>query len=71
MGMALLAAGSGQKTAALDWLEKAFTRFYIDEMAILEEPLFKKIRKTKRFKAMMAKNHPPGRRSDERLEPYH
>ncbi len=60
LGMALLAAQKGQKTAALDWLEKALGSFYLDKWAIEEEPLFSKIRKTKRFKAMMLKNFPPG-----------
>ena len=58
LGMALLAAKNGQETAALDWLEKALNSFYFDKWAIDEEPLFKKIRKNQRFKAMMKKYFP-------------
>ena len=59
-GFALLAAKKGDKTAALDWLEKSLDNFYPEPESILAEPLFSKIRKTKRFKAMMLKNFPPG-----------
>lgn len=46
-GMALFFAKKGDKTAALDWLEKFLDNFFPDENMILEEPLFSKIRKTK------------------------
>ncbi len=59
-GFALLAAKQGRKTEALDWLEKSLDNFYPDDKSILAEPLFSKIKKTKRFKAMMLKNFPPG-----------
>jgi hypothetical protein len=58
LGMALLAAKNGQKTAALDWLEKALDSFYFDETAIEEELLFEKLRNTKRFKTLLAKHFP-------------
>ncbi len=57
-GMALLAAQRHQETEALDWLEKSLDNFYPDSESIMEEPLFKKIRKTKRFKAQMEKHFP-------------
>ena len=49
-----------QLRAALDWLEKSLDNFYPEPESILAEPLFSKIKKTKRFKAMMLKNFPPG-----------
>ena len=58
--MALLAAARGDKTAALDFLEKALDNWYPRLEPILEEPLFKNLRKTKRLKAMKAKHFPPG-----------
>ncbi|MDO8368036.1 MAG: caspase family protein [Saprospiraceae bacterium] len=58
MGMALLAAKKGRKSEALDWLEKSLSSYYFDEKAISEEPLFSKIRKTKRFKALMLNYFP-------------
>lgn len=57
-GMALLAARRDQPAEALDWLERALDNFWPDAEAVRTEPLFKKIRKTKRFKAMMAKHFP-------------
>ncbi len=57
-GYALLAAQDGNKTAALNWLEKSLDNFYPDAESIQAEPLFKKIRKTKRFKEMMNRNFP-------------
>ena len=58
LGMALLAAKNGRNNAALDSLEKALDRYYFDEVAIGEEPLFAKLHKTKRFKALLAKHFP-------------
>ena len=55
MGMALLAAKNRRKKEALDWLEKALNSYFFDITAIYEEPLFSKIRKTKRFKSLMLK----------------
>lgn len=57
-GMALLEAKRGNKTAALDWLEKSLDNFYPSQLDILEEPLFAKIRRAKRFKALMQKHFP-------------
>ncbi|MCK6692841.1 MAG: caspase family protein [Thermoanaerobaculia bacterium] len=57
-GMALFAAKQGKKNEALDWLEKALDNWYPIPGPILEEPLFKKLRKSKRFKAMMEKHFP-------------
>ncbi len=59
-GLARYAAKKGDKTAALDYLEKALDRWYPRPEPILEEPLFSKIKNTKRFKALMAKHFPPG-----------
>lgn len=59
-GMALLAANRKNSTEALDWLEKSLDNFWPDEKAILEEPLFKKLRKTERFRDLMAKHFPAG-----------
>lgn len=56
--MARLKAREGKSKEALDWLEKALARYYPIPKPILDEPLFRKIRKTKRFKAMMAKHFP-------------
>lgn len=57
-GFALLAARKGRQTEALDWLERALDNWYADIISINQEPLFKKIRKTKRFEAMMKKHFP-------------
>ena len=57
-GLACLAAAKGDKSGALDYLEKTLDRYYPVPGPILEEPLFKKIRKCKRFKALMAKHFP-------------
>ncbi len=57
-GMALLRAQQGQMDEALNWLEKALDNWYPRSEPILEEPLFKNIRKTKRFKALMKKHFP-------------
>jgi protein O-mannosyl-transferase len=57
-GMALLAAGRNNQTEALDWLEKSLENFWPDADSVLEEPLFKKLRKTKRFQALMKKHFP-------------
>ena len=58
-GFALLAARNGKTREALDWLEKALDNCFGDARAIYQEPLFKSLRKTKRFNAMMAKHFPP------------
>lgn len=60
MGMALLSAQKGRRKEALNWLEKALNRYYFDKWAIEEEPLFAKIRKAKRFKALMQTHFPEG-----------
>ncbi len=57
-GLACLYAKKGEKTRALDCLEKALDCWYPVPEPILAEPLFKKIRKTKRFKALLAKHFP-------------
>ncbi len=59
-GFALLAAQKGRETEALDWLEKALDNFYPDLESIWMEPLFKKIKKTKRFREMLTQHSPPG-----------
>ena len=55
-GYALLAAADKRQEEALDYLEKALDLWYPREEPILAEPLFKKIRKTKRFKLLMKKH---------------
>ena len=57
-GFALLAAKQGKNQEALDWLEKALDNFFPDSEAVLEEPLFAKLRKTTRFKSLLAKHFP-------------
>ncbi len=57
-GFALLAAQNGKAAEALDWLERSLDNYFPDERAIRAEPLFSKIRKTKRFRKMMEKNFP-------------
>ena len=57
-GYALLAAVQKQQGEALDYLEKALDYWLPEAEPVLEEPLFKKIRETKRFKAMMEKHFP-------------
>ncbi|MBK9337460.1 MAG: caspase family protein [Lewinellaceae bacterium] len=57
-GMALLAATRGQQQEALDWLEKSLDNFWPEAGSIQAEPLFKKIRKTKRFRELLAKHFP-------------
>ncbi len=57
-GLACLYAKKGEKTRALDCLEKALDCWYPVPEPILAEPLFKKIRKTKRFGELMAKHFP-------------
>ncbi|MDO8368037.1 MAG: caspase family protein [Saprospiraceae bacterium] len=56
--MARFYSRQGKKSEALDQLEKALDRYYPVPEPILKEPLFKKIRKTKRFKALMLKHFP-------------
>jgi tetratricopeptide (TPR) repeat protein len=57
-GLALYHASRKENTLALDMLEKALERYYPIPGPIYKEPLFNKIRKTKRFKALMAKHFP-------------
>lgn len=59
-GMALVSAKKKQNKAALDWLEKSLDHFYPEPNSILTEPLFSKIRKTKRFKVLVEKHFPSG-----------
>ncbi len=56
--MARFRARQGKQTEALDYLEKAFDRYYPIPRPIFEEPLFDKLRTTKRFKALMTKHFP-------------
>ena len=56
--MARFHARQGNSTEALDYLEKALDRYYPIPGPIMQEPLFKKIRKTKRFRELMKKNFP-------------
>ena len=60
-GLAVFFAEKGQKTAALDYLEQALDRWYPIPEPIYQEPLFKKIRQTKRFRTLMAKYFPASR----------
>ncbi len=62
-GLALLAARQGKREQALDFLEKSLDCYFPIPGPIMEEPLFKKIRKTKRFKALMEKHFPAGKGS--------
>ncbi|MBK9337462.1 MAG: tetratricopeptide repeat protein [Lewinellaceae bacterium] len=57
-GFALLAAAEGRRQEALDWLERSLDNYFPEAKPILEEPLFKKLRKTKRFRELMAKHFP-------------
>ena len=57
-GMALLAARNEQSGIALDWLEKALNNLFPYMDMLQAEPLFAKLRKTKRFRALMAKHFP-------------
>jgi protein O-mannosyl-transferase len=57
-GYALLAAAQKRQDEALDYLEKALDYWLPEAEPVLEEPLFKKIRKTRRFKALMEKHFP-------------
>ncbi len=57
-GYALLAAYEGKTAAALDGLEQALERYLPRKEIVLEEPLFKKIRQTKRFRDLMATYFP-------------
>ena len=59
-GMAALHAAQKHDKEALDWLAKALEWYYPDYDEIMAEPLFKKIRKTKRFKALMQQYFPDG-----------
>ncbi len=59
-GFALYEAKKGNKEKALDQLEISLNCYYPIPKPIIDEPLFKEIRKTKRFKAMMEKNFPKG-----------
>lgn len=57
-GQALLAGRNGKQQEALDWLEQAFERYLPRLETVLEEPLFKKICRAKRFKALAARYFP-------------
>lgn len=57
-GLACLYAQKRDTERSLDCLEKALDNWFPIPEPIYEEPLFKKIRKTKRFKAMIAKYFP-------------
>ncbi len=61
-GMALWAAKQGKHTEALDWLEKSLDNFWPEAGSIQAEPLFEKLRKTKRFRELMAKHFPEGKK---------
>ncbi len=56
--MAVLQAGQGHKTEALNWLEKALDCWLPTPELATEEPLFAKLRKTKRFHDLLAKHFP-------------
>ena len=56
LGMALCHAQKRHKNEALDWLEKSLDHWLPTAELATGEPLFKKIRKTKRFKILMAKH---------------
>ncbi len=58
--MAIVEAEKEHQKAALDWLEKSLDRWLPTPELTEYEPYFSKIKKTKRFKAMMLKNFPPG-----------
>lgn len=57
-GMACVSAKKKDLNQALDCLEKALDNYFPIPEPILEEPLFKKLRKTSRFRALMAKHFP-------------
>ncbi|MBK9337468.1 MAG: caspase family protein [Lewinellaceae bacterium] len=57
-GMALGAAKRGKHTEALDWLEKSLDNFWPEAESIQAEPLFKNLRKTKRYRELLAKHFP-------------
>ncbi|MBK9337467.1 MAG: caspase family protein [Lewinellaceae bacterium] len=57
-GYALLAAADKRHNEALDHLEKALDYWLPEAGPMLEEPLFQKLRKTKRFQALLAKHFP-------------
>ncbi len=57
-GYALLAAAQKRHGEALDFLEKALDYWFPEAEQILEEPLFQKLRKTKRFRELLAKHFP-------------
>ncbi len=57
-GMACVSAKKKDLNQALDCLEKALDNYFPIPEPILEEPLFKKLRKTNRFRALMAKHFP-------------
>ncbi|MGB5025770.1 MAG: hypothetical protein WBO44_10490 [Saprospiraceae bacterium] len=55
-GVAKYYAKKGNSKKALDWIEKALNCYYPIPEPILTEPLFDKIRRTKRFKSCMKKH---------------
>lgn len=57
-GLAVYHARLGDTAQTLDHLEQALDWYFPNSETILEEPLFAKLRKTKRFRALMAKHFP-------------
>jgi len=55
-GISRYYAKKGNKKEALNWLEKTLNCYYPIPEPILEETIFKEIRKTKRFKLLMKKH---------------
>ncbi len=55
-GLAKYYSKHGDQKIALDFLEKSLDRYYPVSDPILQEPLFEKIRMTKRFKDLMKKH---------------
>ncbi|MBK8562638.1 MAG: hypothetical protein IPN76_04650 [Saprospiraceae bacterium] len=59
-GMALFHVQKGEKNTALNWLEKSLDYWLPTPELANDEPLFSKIKNTKRFKALMHKHFPSG-----------
>ncbi|MBK9335293.1 MAG: caspase family protein [Lewinellaceae bacterium] len=58
--MAIYYAGKGQDKQALDWLEKSLEHWLPTSKLMTDEPVFLKIRETKRFGQLLAKYFPEG-----------
>ena len=58
LGLARLRAAEGKTRDALDFLEKALDQYLPIPEPILKEPLFAKLRKTNRFRELLAKHFP-------------